>query len=153
MIGTGGSWDRRALGWAALGGIAAAIATGIPMHLMGMLAMGPAALVGSDNVWVGWLVHIAAGIVFGTLYGFFGRTTRFGKAALTGALYGLFVGVLFAWLALFSILDMPLWSQMGAIDVLLHVGWGIVVGLVTAWGLRTATGTAGARRRATGLAR
>lgn len=138
----------RALGWAAVGGIVGAILIGIPMATMGMLTGGPASLVGSDNVWVGWAVHILAGVVFGAPYGFF-AARDYGGGALRGALYGLAVGVLFAWLALFTILGMPLFTRMGLLDVMMHVVWGVAIGLVTAWGLRRTSGTGVHRSRST----
>lgn len=128
--------DGRSVLWAAVGGIVAAVMTGIPMHMMGMMVMGPAALVGSENVWVGWAVHIAAGIIFGAPYGFVVHTRGYGKGALYGGIWGMIVGIAFAWFALFSILGMPLFSMNGALDVMMHVLWGIIIGLVTVWGLR-----------------
>lgn len=138
--------DARSLRWAAVGGIVAAIAIGIPMHAMGMMVMGPAALVGSTSVWVGWAVHLAAGVVFGTPYGLAVHTRRYGHGAFYGAVWGLIVGVVFAWFALFSILGMPLFSADGALDVSLHVAWGAIIGLVAAWGLRRTQERAAERR-------
>lgn len=128
--------DGRSILWAAIGGMVAAVMIGIPMHMMGMMVMGPAALVGSDNVWVGWVVHIAAGVLFGAPYGLVVHTRGYGKALLYGAIWGLIVGVAFAWFGLFSIVNMPLFSMEGAMDVGMHVMWGAIVGLVAAWGLR-----------------
>lgn len=128
--------DANHVAWAALGGIVAAFATGIIMHPLGMLAMGPAALVGSSNVWVGWIVHLMAGVLFAAPYGLFVHTARYGKGALYGAVYGLVIGIVFAWLALFAILGMPLLGPMAAIDVILHVAWGAIVGLVSVVGVQ-----------------
>lgn len=138
----------RAVGWAVLGGILGAILIGIPMHLMGMMVMGPAALAGSDSVWVGWAVHLLAGALFAAPFGLFIHSARYGAGAWKGALYGLLVGIVFAWLALFAILDMPLFTTMALLDVLMHTMWGLVVGLVTAWGLQRAGGGVHRRRRA-----
>lgn len=138
--------DNRAFGWSAAGGIVAAILTGIPMMAMGMLTGGPARLVGSDSLWVGWVVHIVAGVLFGTPFGFF-AVRGYGRGALRGALYGLAIGVVFAWLALFTILDMPYFTTMGLLDVTLHVLWGVVIGLVAAWGLRRTEEVAAGRQR------
>lgn len=127
--------DGRSILWAAIGGMVAAVMIGIPMHMMGMMVMGPAALVGSENVWVGWAVHIAAGILFGAPYGLVVHTRGYGKGLLYGAIWGLIVGVAFAWFGLFSILGMPLFSMEGAMDVGMHTMWGAIIGLVAAWGL------------------
>jgi hypothetical protein len=144
--------DGGAIFWAAVGGIVASIVIGIPMHLMGMIVAGPAALVQSDNAGVGWVIHILAGILFAAPYGFVVHATRYGRAALLGGVYGLVVGIVFAWLALFTIVGMPLLSAMGALDVAMHVVWGIVVGLVQAWGLRLAGPAAGRGRLRAGSA-
>lgn len=132
--------DGRSVLWAAIGGMVAAIMIGIPMHLMGMMAKGPAALVGSESVWVGWAVHIAAGILFAAPYGFVVHTRGYGKGVLYGAIWGMIVGIVFAWFGLFSIVGMPLVSMEGAMDIGMHMIWGAIVGLVAAWGLRRGVG-------------
>lgn len=136
----------RSVLWAALGGLVGSLLVGIPMAGMGMIVGGPAALVGSDSLAVGWAVHLLAGLVFGAPFGLM-AVRPYGQGALLGAVYGLAIGVVFAWLALFTILGMPLFTQMGLIDVVLHTVWGVVVGLVAAWGLhQTGLGTGGRRR-------
>lgn len=132
--------------WAAIGGVLASILIGIPMHMMGMMTMGPASLLASDSVWVGWAVHLVAGALFGAPFGLLVWTRNYGQGLAWGAVYGLFVGVIFAWFALFSILGMDLVSMSGALDILMHTVWGAILGLVYTWAVGNVVGPSGARR-------
>lgn len=125
--------------WGAVAGIVASLVIGIPMMAMGALENMVAALVGSDSLVVGWAIHLAAGAVFGALFGLFVAGTGVLRSAGYGLVYGLVVGVLFAWLAVFAILGMPitLASQAAQNDLLLHLVWGIVLGGGYAIALRT----------------
>ncbi len=127
--------DGEAVLWAAMGGVVASFLIGIPMHAMGMLTAGPAALVGSQNVVAGWLVHLVAGALFAAPFGLLFRPKSYPRGAGWGALYGAAIGVVFAWVALFAYLGMPLYSGMGAIDVALHIAWGAVLGLVSTYAM------------------
>jgi hypothetical protein len=139
------------LAWAALGALAGSVIVGIPMASTGAMTGTVAALVGSDSLAVGWAIHLAAGVLFGTPFGLFVWTRNLWKGLIFGAAWGLLVGVLFAWLATWTLLGRPIVAGEPAanLDVALHVLWGAILGLVYAAGLMRSRAGDGRARRTT----
>lgn len=145
----------RHVAWAAVAGIVASIVIGFPMMAMGALENMVAALVGSDSLLVGWMVHLAAGAVFGGALGLFVWTRSLLKGIAFGFVWGIVVGVLFAWLAVFTLLGLPISLAMPEAqnDLALHLLWGIVLGAVYAFALRATEPELTGERRARRMAR
>jgi len=104
--------------------LAGGVAFGLLMQALGMLPM-VAALVGSDSVAVGWLVHLFNSALFGAVFALvLGRwATTLVRAIGLGLLYGLF------WWVLGALIIMPTWLGMN--DMVLQVNemaWWSLVG-------------------------
>ena len=99
--------DGRGLLGGVLGGLAGGVLFGMMMTAMDMMGM-VAGLVGSDQVAVGWVVHLVISVLFGLGYALLlGRIAgSYGAAVGLGAAYG--VG---AWVV-GALLIMPLWMGM-----------------------------------------
>lgn len=125
--------------WGAVAGLVASLIIGMPMMAMGALENMVAALVGSNDPLVGWAIHLVAGAFFGALFGLFVSTRSVLRGAGYGLAYGVIVGVLFAWLAVFAILGLPitLASEAARNDLALHLLWGVILGGAYAVALRT----------------
>jgi len=135
--------------WAAAGGLLASIVIGVPMTMMGAIEDMVAGLVGSDSLAVGWAIHLVAGIVFAAPFGWLVARGSLPAMVGLGLLYGFAVGVLFAWLAVWLVLGLPLVVGEPAMvtDIALHTLWGGIVGGVAWLGYARAAGGERERRR------
>lgn len=118
-----------------LGSLAGGIVFGMLMQMMGMIKM-IAAMMGSDSVAVGWMIHLVLSAVFGIGFGLlFGR---FARPWLGGLIYGVI------WYVLGPLTIIPMMSGMGlqwslaAItgsmsSLMGHLIYGLVLGLVFGW--------------------
>lgn len=139
--------------WSALAGLAGSLLIGFPMQAMlGALTTRVAPLVGSDSLLVGWMVHLAAGLLFGALYGALVWTRSLDRGFAQGFAYGLIVGVFGAWLGMRLVLGQGLALELtGLMLVVLHAMWGILLGLMAAWGLREVDEARAATRARRGM--
>jgi uncharacterized membrane protein YagU involved in acid resistance len=119
-----------------IGSLAGTLVLGVMMTMMGMMEM-VAMLVGSQNVAVGWVVHVVIGVIFGVVFGFL-----LGRAKVNRLLVGVAWG-LAAWVG-GALLIMPLWLGMPAMvfnlttptpwwSLVGHVMYGLTAGLVAAY--------------------
>ncbi|MGD9954561.1 MAG: hypothetical protein AB7V23_00700, partial [Candidatus Nanopelagicales bacterium] len=99
-----------------------------------------AALVGSDSIAVGWLVHLAISAFIGGLFGLLltGRSLGIGAWTGLGLVYGVVWWVLGPLLLMPAKLGMPLFQVNDMVwkSLMGHMIFGIVLGLVTALILR-----------------
>lgn len=142
----------RGLAWGAIGGLIAAIVTGIILQGLNLLTTVPAALVGSGSLAAGWVIHLFAGVVTGVAYGFLVRTRDVRRGLLLGSIFGLLVGIV-AFFFLGNLLAgnaLP-FNGAGLAQVLVHLLWGALMGSVAARGLQRGHGRGhGARSRIAG---
>ncbi|HEX6971911.1 MAG TPA: DUF6789 family protein [Limnochordia bacterium] len=114
-----------------IGSLAGGVVFGIMMHVMGMMGQ-LAAVVGTDSVLVGWLIHLVGSLVSGCVFAFVVRINW--HPVVTGLCYG---AVLWAVLPLTLLpmlmqLSLP-WSAAGIAENLPSLIGHLVYGLVTGW--------------------
>lgn len=118
----------------AVGGVAGGVVFGAMMQAIGMISM-IGALVGTEGVAAGWVVHLVISAAIGAGYGvtFGARDPGYRASAGLGLLYG---GI---WWVLGPLLLMPLLLGMGAfppigqgqmMSLVGHLVFGLVLGLV-----------------------
>lgn len=136
-------------GSGALGGIVGGIVFGMLMAMMGMLPM-VGMLIGVDNAFVGFLVHLVNSALIGALFGVlaYGIAGRLGPVLGAGMVYGVI------WWVLGALVLMPLWLSVTAdpmmkdmVFVIERDQWLSLMGHVI-FGLITAAVLYGLRRRA-----
>lgn len=144
---TSGLASRAGIG--ALAGIAGGIVFGFLMAMMDMLPM-VGMLIGVENAFVGFLVHLVNSAIIGAVFGLiaYGIADRIGPILGAGVVYGV------AWWLLGALLIMPLWLSVTAdammrdmVFVIEKDQWLSLMGHVL-FGLVTAAVLAGMRRRA-----
>lgn len=144
---TSGLMSRAGSG--ALAGVVGGIVFGMLMAMMGMLPM-VGMLVGVENAFVGFLVHLVNSALIGALFGVlaYGITGKLGPVLGAGMVYGVI------WWVLGALLIMPLWLSVTAdpmmkdmVFVIERDQWLSLMGHVI-FGLVTAAVLYGLRRRA-----
>lgn len=136
-------------GSGALAGIAGGVVFGMLMAMMGMLPM-VGMLIGVDNAFVGFLVHLVNSAIIGAVFGLL----AYGIANKIGPVLGAGMGYGVIWWVLGALLIMPLWLSGTADpmmkDMVFKIGsdqWLSLMGHVI-FGLITAAVLYGLRRRA-----
>jgi hypothetical protein len=124
--------------WGAASGLVGGIGMGIwmsvsrPMGDTAMIKM-VAGLLGSDNAFAGWLIHLAialsAGLVFGALLGHWAQSMM--SAVILGLVYGVvwwFFGAL--WI-MAAIMGVPVfeWNDVSSSSLGAHLVFGLLLGL------------------------
>lgn len=136
-------------GSGALAGIAGGIVFGILMAMMGMLPM-VGMLIGVNNAFVGFLVHLVNSAIIGAIFGVLAWpiANKIGPVLGAGMVYGVI------WWVLGALLIMPLWLSVTADpmmrDMVFKIGndqWMSLMGHAI-FGLITAVTLYGLRRRA-----
>ncbi|MGE4112986.1 MAG: hypothetical protein AB7G36_02315 [Candidatus Nanopelagicales bacterium] len=129
----------RSISAGVVGGLAGGVVFGMMMQMMDSIPM-IAALVGSDSIAVGWLVHLAISAFIGGLFGLLltGRSLGIGAWTGLGLVYGVVWWVLGPLLLMPAKLGMPLFQVNDMVwkSLMGHMIFGIVLGLVTALILR-----------------
>ncbi len=122
-----------------IGGAIGGVAFGMLMGMMGMLPM-VAALAGSSDPLVGFVVHMVISLAIGASFGVFfgGASQTYGRAAVWGLVYGAI------WWVLGPMIIMPLIMGMGLqfaaafsgpmlMSLMGHLIYGVLAGLGYAW--------------------
>lgn len=139
--------------WGAIGGLVGALVIGIPLHAMGVMQDVQAALLREDNVWLGWGLHLVAGMLAGLLYGALVTTGSFVRGTLYGAVFGLVVGIVLVLVLANLLVGNPVPLDASGMGIaLLHALWGAIVGATQAWGVRNASRAWPPHRRLAGRA-
>jgi uncharacterized membrane protein YagU involved in acid resistance len=119
----------------AVGGLAGGVVFGLMMQLMDFIPM-IAALVGSDSVAVGWLVHLAISVFIGAVFGLAlsSRQASLGAWTAMGLVYGVIWWVLGPLLLMPAKLGMPVFQFNDTVwkSLMGHMIFGLVLGAVTA---------------------
>ncbi|MDQ0213106.1 hypothetical protein [Arthrobacter bambusae] len=116
------------------GGLAGGIVFGMLMTMMGMMGM-IASMVGSQSPWVGWGVHLVISIAYGlvlTLF-FAGRfLTSYGRATVTGLVYGVVLWIIGPLLIMPMMLGMPLlaFNLTVMLSLMGHMIYGVLLAVV-----------------------
>jgi uncharacterized membrane protein YagU involved in acid resistance len=120
-----------------VGGVAGGIVFGVLMQATEMMGM-VAQLIGSESVFVGWLVHLFNSALFGAIFAllFAKWAGGLGAAAVLGLLYGV------VWWVLGALLIMPAWLGMSEMvfqfnktawqSLAGHLLYGLVLGVAVA---------------------
>lgn len=124
-----------------IGGLAGGLVFGVMMGMQGMLPM-VGMLIGQQNAFVGFIVHMAIsafiGVTFGLLLDRF--TGSLGGALVSAALYGVVwwvLGALILMPAMLGMTDMVLQvGQMQWMSLMGHVVFGLVMGVVYVYARR-----------------
>lgn len=97
------------IGSGAVAGIAGGIVFGILMAMMDMLPM-VGMLIGVENAFVGFLVHLVNSAIIGAIFGLlaWGFADKIGPLLGAGMVYGVF------WWVLGALIAMPLWLSVTA---------------------------------------
>ena len=136
-------------GSGAVAGVAGGIVFGMLMTMMGMLPM-VGMLIGVDNAFVGFLVHLVNSAIIGAIFGLlaYGIADKIGPVLGAGMVYGVI------WWVLGALLLMPLWLSVTAdpmmkdmVFVIEKDQWLSLMGHAI-FGLITAAVLYGLRRRA-----
>jgi uncharacterized membrane protein YagU involved in acid resistance len=117
---------------AVLGGIIGGIIFGIMMQMMGMIPM-IAMMVGSESLFVGWLIHMIISIIFGL--GFVILTKFVSNLIIATIIYGVLIWILGPLLIMPMMLGMgPMISQAFAPDQLMslmtHILFTVILAIV-----------------------
>lgn len=123
--------------WSALAGLVASVLVGFPLHsFMGWLTLVAAPLVGSTSLSAGWTVHLVAGLLAGAFYGFFVQARDVGRGFALGGAYGALVGlVAFVTARVIGLLPGAPMGGAALGAMLLHAGWGALMGAAAAWAM------------------
>lgn len=119
-----------------IGGIAGGVVFGAIMHMMGMMPT-IATLIGSESVFVGWIMHLTISIITGIIFVALlsEQLQTYTRSALYGGLYGV------VWWVLGSLIIMPVALGMGVqfanafdqtfmMSLIGHVIFGVILGTV-----------------------
>lgn len=125
--------DQQLIRYGIIGSLVGGVVFGMMMHMMDMMGM-VAMLVRSENVWVGWLVHLAISTIFGVIFGVLLANLTWHPIG-TGVAWGLAAWMGGALVAMPIMLGMPemVFNLSGStpwFSMMGHVMYGFVAGLV-----------------------
>jgi uncharacterized membrane protein YagU involved in acid resistance len=119
-----------------LGGIAGGVVFGLLMHMKGVMPM-IAMMIGSESVFVGWILHLIISAVTGVLfvYTLGGSPETYGKGIGMGVVYGVIWWVLGALILMPVILGMGVqfvnaFDTMRMMSLMGHAIFGAILGAI-----------------------